>query len=450
MSEPLLRLEVGAVAAGGFCVARHEGRVVFVRHALPGEVVMARLDPASSGPRAAGKRFWRADAVEVLEPSPDRVVPPCPAARPGGCGGCDWQHASLAAQRLSKAAVIRDQFSRLAGIELPDLVVEPPGGPSNGTEPDDGLGWRTRVRFAVDARGRAGFRSARSHAVIPVAGCPIAHPGVAAADIPGRSWPGAAAVEVVDGSPGPALVIVEESSGPPPSGRRGARSESPPREPVRRVEGRRTWVEHHVSTPLLPEPRRFRVSDGGFWQVHPAAPATLVDAVLGVTMPAAGERAVDLYAGVGLFAAALALRVGPAGFVHAVESEGRACKDARRNLHDLPQVRITQGLVEASPDPDDPDHTADTADASHWSSGRADVVVLDPPRAGAGPEVMARIAALRPRVVAYVSCDAASLARDITHAAQNGYRLTGLRAFDMFPMTHHVECLATLHPNEIV
>lgn len=445
MTEPLLRLEIGDVAAGGFCVARHEGRVVFVRHALPGEVVMARLDRASSGPRAAGKRFWRADAVEVIEASPDRVEPPCPVARPGGCGGCDWQHVTLAAQRVNKAAVIRDQFARLAGIELDQLVVEPPTGASEGTDPDDGLGWRTRVRFAVDSRGRAGFRSARSHAVIPVTGCPIAHPGVAVADVPGRTWPGVTAVEVVDGSPGAPLVIVEEPAGPPPAGRRAGRGASTPREPVRRIEGRRTWVEHHVSTPQLPEPRRFRVSDGGFWQVHPAAPATLVDAVLGVTMPAVGERAVDLYAGVGLFAAALALRVGPTGWVHAVESEARACKDARRNLHDLPQVRITQGLVEATPDPDD-----EAAVASDWSAARADVVVLDPPRAGAGPEVMARIARLRPRVVAYVSCDAASLARDITHAAQNGYRLTALRAFDMFPMTHHVECLATLQPDEIL
>ena len=164
----LLELEVGEVAQGGWCVAREPaGRVVLVRHALPGERVLARVTEVTS-------RFARADAVQILAASPDRVEPPCPHARPGGCGGCDWQHASLAAQRQLKAAVISQQLRRIAGLDR-EVTVEPlPGDP-------DGLGWRTRVRFAVGPDGTAGLRKHRSHEVIDVGHCPIAHPLVEAA-----------------------------------------------------------------------------------------------------------------------------------------------------------------------------------------------------------------------------------------------------------------------------
>ncbi len=424
------------MATGGSCVARHEGRVVFVRHTLPGEVVLARLLDAG-----AAKRFWRAEAVEVLTASPDRVPVRCPVAGPGGCGGCDWQHASLTAQREGKAAVVREQLRRLAGVDWPGLQVEALAGEA------DGLGWRRRVRFAVDAEGRAGLRAHRSRAVIAVASCPIAHPDVAAVDVPGRRWPGAGAVEVVTGDDGDPLVIVE-----PPDGEVGPRrtGELPPvpvsvslarreADGVHRLRGR-TWVEHRVEVPVPGGDvvqRRFRVTGGGFWQGHPAAAQTLLDAVLGAAQPRPGERVVDLYSGAGLFTAGLALAVGERGAVLGLEGDARACADARRNLHDLAWVQLEQGLVERR-------LTALTAPAP-WS-GAVDVVVLDPPRAGAGRAVMEAIVALRPRVVAYVACDPASLARDVALAATRGYQLSALRSFDLFPMTHHVESLALLTP----
>jgi len=173
--------------------------------------------------------------------------------------------------------------------------------------------------------------------------------------------------------------------------------------------------------------------------VHPRAGQVLVDAVEDAAEPRPGERAIDLYAGAGLFAAALALAVGDDGEVVAVEGDARACADARRNLHDLRHVRIDQVRIDQRRGPEAP-RRLDVL------GSRADVVVLDPPRAGAGPRVMERLIDLRPRVVAYLACDPASLARDVAHAAQNGYRLASLRAFDLFPMTHHVECLATLRP----
>ncbi|MDP9408274.1 MAG: hypothetical protein M3P95_10535, partial [Actinomycetota bacterium] len=179
--------------------------------------------------------------------------------------------------------------------------------------------------------------------------------------------------------------------------------------------------------------RRFEVSAGGFWQVHPAAGPTLVEAVLAGLAPRPGDRALDLYAGAGLFTAPLAVAVGERGRVHAVESEPRACADAARNCADLPQVRVHTARVDAG-----------LLDAS-WAA-RPDLVVLDPPRAGAGLTVTRRLAASGARRIAYVACDPASLARDLGEFLAQGWRLVSLRAFDLFPMTAHVECLAVLEP----
>jgi tRNA/tmRNA/rRNA uracil-C5-methylase (TrmA/RlmC/RlmD family) len=411
----LLRLEVGPVAHGGHCVARYEGRVVFVRHALPGEVVLARTT-GGTGDSAA---YWRADAVEVLTPSPDRVAPPCPLAHPGGCGGCDWQHAALPAQRALKAAVVAEQLERLAGVRRAVDVEALPGD-------EAGLGWRTRVRFTVGPDGRPGFHPHRSHDIVPVEACPIADPRVNATGASRATWRGATSVDVVAPAEGDPLVVAEPARVRPPKLSGGTSvAVTDGRGELTRVRGR-TWVTERVS--VDGEERTFRVTGAGFWQVHPGAPQVLLDAVLDAAGPRPGERALDLYSGVGLFAAGLAVRVGAAGDVVAVESDRRAASDARRSLHDLPQVRFTPGTV---------------ANALRRIE-TADVVVLDPPRSGAGREVVSGIARLAPRVVVYVACDPAALARDVATAAELGYELTGLRAFDAFPMTHHVECVATL------
>ena len=177
--------------------------------------------------------------------------------------------------------------------------------------------------------------------------------------------------------------------------------------------------------------RDWQVTGSGFWQVHPGAADTLVSAVLEALEPAPGERAADLYSGVGLFSAALAERVGPTGWVTGVEGDEVAVGDAARNLADLAHVESVVDRV-------------DRALRRGALGERMDVVVLDPPRTGAKRDVVEGIAALRPRAVAYVACEPASLARDVATFAEHGYELTGLRAFDLFPMTHHVECVALL------
>jgi tRNA/tmRNA/rRNA uracil-C5-methylase (TrmA/RlmC/RlmD family) len=399
-----VEVDVGAVGHGGFCVARHEGLVVFVRHALPGERVRARITELS-------KRFARADAVEVLTASPHRVVAPCPVARPDGCGGCDWQHADVPYQRELKATVVAEQLRRLAGLER-DVVVEPLPGES----PVAGFGWRTRVRFAVDDEGRAGFRKARSHEVVAVDHCPIAHPLVEAVGVEAKEWNRAREVEVAaSASSAQSLLLV--------TGRRDG---------VTRVHGGDFLTEEAVG-------RRWRVSAGAFWQVHPAAAQALGAAVRDGLAPRPGERAVDLYAGVGLFAGVLAQAVGASGEVVAVESSTVAAADARHNLADLPNVTVVcSGVAEAL--------ARDAVETLGRGGGEVatDIVVLDPPRVGAGPDVVRRIVALRPRAIAYVACDPAALARDLATFADAGYRLATLRAFDLFPQTHHVECVAIL------
>lgn len=381
-------VDVGPVAHGGHCVARVSaesegpdesggtagGRVVFVRHAVPGERVEVEVTEG-----AEGDRFWRADAVDVLAPSPDRVTPPCPYAGPGRCGGCDFQHVDLTRQRGLKAEVVREQLVRLAGFAVDDplvagLVVEPVPGDR------EGLRWRTRVQYAVDEDGRRGFRKHRSHEVVPVEDCRI------------------------------------------------TRHDAVVREPG--VRDRRTVVEHVA--PGDGSGHEFSVDADGFWQAHVGAPPVLVQGVLDLLRPQPGESALDLYAGVGLFAAFLADRVGEEGRVTAVEASQRACRRARENLAGSPWAQVVRGPVErvlVDPDP-----------------ATADLVVLDPPREGARARVVDRVAALAPRAVVHVACDPAALARDVALFARRGYRLQSLRALDLFPMTHHVECLALLEP----
>ncbi|MFI6482007.1 class I SAM-dependent RNA methyltransferase [Nonomuraea sp. NPDC050663] len=406
-----LELTVGPVAHGGWCVARHDGRVVFVRHALPGERVIAKITEETT-------RFLRADAVEILDASPDRVVPPCPFAGPGRCGGCDWQHASLPAQRDLKAAVVEEQLQRLAGITRKVLVEEVPGAP-------DGLGWRTRVQFAARPDGTLGLRRHRSHDVEPIDACLIAHPEVEAVGVLAHTFRGAAGVEVIAASGGEHAVVVR------PKPRRTVAV--PALDASILVDQGKGRTEPRHGSGLLHErvdDREFQVTGSGFWQVHPGAAETLLDAVMTYGAPEPGEWALDLYCGVGLFTASLAEAVGPDGAVLGIETDATAVRDARRNLRDLPQAQVERGRVEEALD--------------RFDIERADLVVVDPPRSGLGREVVDRIAGLRASRVVYVSCDPATLARDLAWFDERGYALADLRAFDAFPMTHHVECVALL------
>jgi tRNA/tmRNA/rRNA uracil-C5-methylase (TrmA/RlmC/RlmD family) len=380
-----------------------DGRVVFVRHALPGERVRAQVTGQT-------KHFLRADAVEVLQASPDRVERPCPFAGPGRCGGCDWQHVALPVQRQLKAQLVEEQLRRVAKVERAVVVEVVPGD-------IDGLRWRTRVQFAVDTSGRAGLRRHRSHELEPVDFCLIASQEVEQVGAEALPWPGASGVEVAaNGS----QRVVNVS---------GRRVQLPEVAAGVVVDGRPVQAPHGLRHTVLG--RSFEVAAGGFWQVHPGAAQVLAQAVLDGLDPQPGDTAVDLYAGAGLFAALLGERVGPDGAVLAVESDPRACADAARNTSDLAHVRIRTTAIDQ---------------AAVRRLGSPDLVVLDPPRAGAGIEITRELARLRPRRLAYVSCDPASFARDLRVLLDAGWALEDLRAFDLYPMTEHVELVALLAP----
>ncbi|MER5604956.1 TRAM domain-containing protein [Micromonospora tulbaghiae] len=395
-----VELTVDAVAPGGHCVARVGGQVVFVRHALPGERVVAEVTELHRG-------FARADAVEILDASPDRVTPPCPYARPGRCGGCDLQHVAPAAQLDWKLAVVREQLTRLGGLTAERIdalgvrVEALPGGP---------LGWRSRVRYAVDAAGRAGLLKHRSHEVVPIERCLIAHPAIQELPVlppTGARWPDADAVETV-ASTGGDVSVVAYTDGVPTA-----------------VSGPERVRETAAG-------RSFTLPASGFWQVHPAAADALTGAVLDLLDPRPGETAWDLYGGAGLFAAALAGRVGGAR-VTLVESAPDGVAAARENLSDLAGVEVVAARVE-------------TALSRRRITGPVDLVVLDPPRSGAGAPVVRAVAAAGPRAVAYVACDPAAFARDVRTFADAGWRLAALRGFDLFPMTQHVELVGLFLP----
>lgn len=348
--------------------------------------------------------YCRADAIEIHTEAAGRVPRRCPVAGPGKCGGCDWQHADLDTQRALKTAVLTEQMVRLGGLapgELPDLRVEEvPGG---------ALRWRTRAGFAVDRRGRIGMHPHRSHRVLPIADCPITAQPVLDAHILNRRWPGAGGVEVAADSYGRTAVRQLD--------RRGRVRSSGGAKQLREQAAGRTW----------------QVSSGGFWQVHPAAADVLVEAARAAATVQPGERILDLYAGVALFGGVLAHDVGPNGSVVCIESNATAVRDAAVNLGSTPWASARVGHVDAD------------LVRAELARARPDVIVLDPPRAGAGRGVCRALAESGARIV-YVACDPAALARDVATFREAGYRLAGLRAFDLYPMTHHMEAVALLLP----
>lgn len=383
-------LVVGELAAGGVCVAHHDGATFFVRGALPEERVRARV---TASIRSGRIKF--ATVQDVYEPSPYRVDPPCPAA--GICGGCDLQHVDRAFQLRWKAAVVAQQLQRIGGIDTiagtatADFVqVQQVGEPS-------GLGWRTRFVTDADPDGALGFHRHRSATIEPVSGCPIAVSELQ--DIFSRTQ-----------SPG---VRVHVALGEEPTVWTDAHDG---------VAISATWRERpwHIRQAMG---RQWRVATDGFWQAHRDAADILARQVQSFAAVSTGDRVVDLYAGVGLFAAA----VGDASEVIAVEGDPTSVRLARRNLHQDSQISIVHADVR-----------------EYRYNEDVDVTVMDPPRSGAGPDVIARVARHTRRAIVHVGCDGANTARDLRVLLEAGWQIVDMVWFDLFPMTHHVESVALL------
>jgi len=385
----VIEVQIGPIAHGGHFIARYNGQVIFVRHGITDELVKIKITGVSA-------KIAHADVIEVINPSTDRISPPCKYA--GSCGGCDFQHITLEKQRELKANIVKEQFLRIGKIDLDqigfDLKV-------SAVEPTDGLRWRTRMDFAVSASGQIGFFGDRSNDVIEIKDCLIADSRMDVSGLATRTWKSDARVEVAVSSTNEVSVM------------RSGRSISGPTQIVEQVGG-----------------NSFKISPNAFWQSHKAAPVELVKAVISLLDIKKNDHICDLYSGVGLFAAAILKEVSEQGFVTLIESDKTAVSDARRIFANKQNVKILQGLV-AQQLP---------------IVKRADLILLDPPRTGAGEVVVKQMVKFGPRKILYVACDPAALARDAKTLAESGYKLDHIQAFDLFPMTQHIECVASFSP----
>ena len=367
------------VAHGGHFIARHEGAVFFIRHGIPGEKVVVEVT-------STGKSFNRGDVLEVIEPSVDRVKAPCSYAHRLGCGGCDFQHIDISRQRELKSDVITEQFARIAKMELKVAVEEV-------AEP---LHWRTRAILNIAGSGKAGFFGSRSHNSIQIADCLTCVPELKLTEITSRTWQPNTKLEISANKSGDRIIADAAV-----------------------IEGPQELVE------VVGE-NTFQVSHSSFWQSHKSAPTVLTDAVMQFAELQKGDQVLDLYGGVGLFTAAALSAVGTEGRVDLVEASSSAIGDAKINFESVANVNIYLGdVAKIMP-----------------RIGSADVVILDPPRDGAGQLVLQQISALNPKRIVYVACDPAALARDSAFAKELGWQLSKVRAFDLFPMTHHIEMVA--------
>ena len=395
-----LTLNIEKVAHGGIFVARHEGRVIFVSHTLPGEKVRARVFEDKGG------SFARAETVEVLEASPHRVKHVWKAAADGAVGGAEFGHIDLNYQLELKADVLEEALSRMAGITMRPVVEQAPG-----DDLANGLGYRTRVQLHVDELGNVGPYRERTHQVVEVRDLPLAVEDIRELGLHLKNWSGVRKIEIASSNTGNIQYSVDK-----------------------KVKGDERLVERAGG-------RTFRITGGGFWQVHRKAADILTSAVNEAIAKAGFDKTadnLDLYGGVGLFAGTIAAKFGVDSVITTVEAFKTATEDAKLNLADLPNVRAILAPTE---------RFLDERVSSHVKNGSPETtatVILDPPRAGAGAKVVGQVLALKPKHIVYVACDPIALARDLKPLTEGGYELASLRAFDLFPHTHHVEAVASL------
>lgn len=397
-----LTLNIEKVAHGGIFVARHEGRVVFVSHVLPGEKVIAKVYEDRGG------SFCRAEPNEILEASNDRVKHFWKQAGPGGAGGAEFGHINLKRQRELKADVLEEALQRMAGISLRPEVHATPGDDEN-----NGLHYRTRIQLHVDEAGVVGPYRERSHDVVRVRDLPLAVDEIRELELQNKNFQDVKKIEIAASNTGQVQWKIDK-----------------------KLKGDERLIERVAG-------RTFRISGGGFWQVHKKAAEVLSTAVnamiaeVGLDLEADN---LDLYGGVGLFTGAIAAKFGKELRMTSVESFRQATDDATLNLADLPKVKAVCSATERFLN----EKVGNLDKGGKLTSPKNSTVVLDPPRSGAGAKVVQQLVAISPKHIVYVACDPIALARDLKEFLAGGYELRDLKAFDLFPHTHHVEAIASL------
>ncbi|WP_066144435.1 class I SAM-dependent RNA methyltransferase [Glutamicibacter mysorens] len=430
---PMLTVRLGKIAHGGHTVGRHEGRVIFVRHGIPGELVKVRL--TDSAPEA---KFWRADVSEVLEASEHRVPHFWDAAdalkHRDPVGGAEFGHITLEHQRELKSQVAAEQMTRLGGLNAEDCNL-PAVQAVKGSV--DGLGWRTRMSYSVDAQGRLAMSAFRSNQLTWIAQMPLAHPAIEATGLYSVDYTGIERVEAAVSSQDDRTVLILLAEAKPGAAAKvakqfaeGVNVASFSQQGGSAADGKgRLQVlagSAYLTEKVLGE--KFRITGEGFWQVHREAASLLTRRVIELAEPAAGEQIADLYAGAGLFSVPLAKAVGSEGRVFSIEGAPGTHADAKKNLRSYPQATVIRGRVERV-------LRQVARDAS------MDAVVLDPPRTGIDKQVAAELGASAVSRICYVSCDPASFARDTARLMGRGYELEHMEIHDLYPHTHHMESI---------
>lgn len=413
------------MAYGGEALGRDEnGRVVFVPYGIAGEEVRAQVVEAR-------KEFARARIVEILTPSPERVTPRCPHFGPRGtpssanpregfargCGGCQWQHIDYAAQLDFKRQIVREQFARIA--KLPDAPVE-------ATRAGEAWNYRNHMRFALDQGGRMCLQALELHDLVPIRECHIMNGALAAMfnslELEGADFD-AVTLRVGENS-GDRMIVFEASDTTPPEIETDESvsiafqltGKHPGEGAVITLIGKEA-IEERIGG------RTFRISPRSFFQVNTPMAQVLVELVAQYLDPRPDDILLDAYGGVGLFGLSLAERVAR---VMEIEESADALEDARHNAADLPPGRVEF-------------HAGQVEEALPRLKEHFTLAVVDPPRAGMAKGALDALASLAPRVIAYVSCDPATLARDARRLVDAGYHVTDIQPVDLFPQTYHVE-----------
>ena len=379
----VLTLDIGIIAHGGHFIARYNNQVIFVRHAISGETAKVKITSVNS-------KLAFGDAIEILKPSKDRVQPPCKYSKPNGCGGCDFQHISIDTQKSLKKTIIQDQFKRIAKIDIkPDII---------STEPFTGLHWRSRLDLSVSKNGKVGMYAHKTNNVVEIDECLIAVDKINKSEVFSKYWDGEARLSISVSSENELNV-----------NRLG--------KTILGLKELKEVVENNI----------YLISPKSFWQSHKYAPRLILQQVIKYANLKLGDVVCDLYGGVGLFTASFAELVGDLGKVHLIERDNDCINDAKKMFCNKKNITIYHGKVEQK----------------LGQIKNIDTVVLDPPRNGVTKQVIHQIIEKKPKSIVYVSCNPASLARDTKILLENNYALNNVIGLDLFPMTQHVECVAS-------
>jgi tRNA/tmRNA/rRNA uracil-C5-methylase (TrmA/RlmC/RlmD family) len=379
----IVTLEIGVIAHGGHFIARYNNQVIFVRHAISGETAKVKIISINS-------KLAFGDAIEILKPSKDRVKPPCKYSKPDGCGGCDFQHISIEIQHSLKKIIIQDQFKRIAKIDVNPEVIS--------VEPLTGLHWRSRLDLSISSNGKTGLYSHKSNKVIEIDKCLISVEKINKSQVFNQHWDGEDRLSI--------SVSSENELNISRSGKTISGSDE-----LKEVVEKNTYI----------------ISPKSFWQSHKNAPRLLLHQVIKYADIKLGDIVCDLYGGAGLFTAPIAELAGEKGETHLIERDNDCIKDAKKMFQNKKNIIIHHGRVEQK----------------LGKIKNIDIIILDPPRNGAGKQVIHQIIDKKPKSIVYVSCDPVSLARDTKILLDNNYSLNNLIGLDLFPMTHHIECVAS-------